>query len=237
MTKRTLSLRSLVLAVPLALFVGCDGGATVAPDGELTTTGVPISAAKAESGRLVRTVWPSSEDPGAPFYARLEHHALIAGGWAVIPFYREPDCVVENRPEFNLILFFDAPAAFACALTVSGFSLWHGAVGNGSPHTVVSEGNGAVPMWFVPEDQMIAAMADGEVTITELAALPGLLIGYATHFHELLHPSPLPPEMGGGGHPVPKLVLNARGQLEDGRSFNVHFTVVAERLRTGRINF
>jgi hypothetical protein len=237
MSKRTTALKTLPLAVALALLIGCDGSATLAPAGELAAGETPVSALSVEPQGLVRSVWPSSEDPGAPFYARLEHHALIAGGWAVIPFYREPDCVVENRPEFNLILFFDAPAAFACALTVSGFSLWHGAVGNGSPHTVVSEGNGAVPMWFVPEDQMIAAMADGEVTITELAALPGLLIGYATHFHELLHPSPLPPEMGGGGHPVTKVVLNARGQLEDGRSFNVHFTAVAERLRTGRINF
>jgi hypothetical protein len=35
---------------------------------------------------------------------------------------------------------------------------------------------------------------------------------------------PLPPELGGGGYPNPKLVQNAQGQLEDGRRFNLHIT-------------
>lgn len=235
MTRHTIPL----IALPMALLVGCDGGATLAPAGELAASRTTVSAAAANPNGLYRSVWPSPEDPGAPFYARITPVppiVFMAGGWAVIPFYRDPGCLTANRPTFNLIGLFDPPAAFACALTVSGFSLWHGAVGNGSPHTVVSTGNGAVPIWFVPEAQMTAALADGELTITELAALPGLLVGYATHFNELLQPHPVP-FLGGGGHPVPKLVLNARGELEDGRKFTVHITGVADQVQSISIRF
>jgi hypothetical protein len=81
-----------------------------------------------------------------------------------------------------------------------------------------------VPVWFVPVAAINQAIQDGELTIGKLAGLEGLLVFYAQQFHETLHPHPLPPELGGGGHPNPKLILNAQGQLEDGCRFNLHIT-------------
>jgi hypothetical protein len=77
---------------------------------------------------------------------------------------------------------------------------------------IVSSQGSAVPFWFVPADAVLEAMEDGVLTIAELAALPGRITGTATRFNEELHPHPLPPALGGGGHPNPKLVQSARGR-------------------------
>ena len=79
----------------------------------------------ADSG-LVRTDWPSAEDPGPPFYARIDdvaHFVFHDGEWAAILFYRDPSCIPAN---FNLLQFFDPPAAFGCAPITQGYSLWQG---------------------------------------------------------------------------------------------------------------
>jgi hypothetical protein len=75
------------------------------------------------------------------------------------------------------------------------------------------------------------------LTIGELADLEGLIVGTASRFHETLHPHPLPPELAGGGHEIPKLILTAHGQLEDGRSFSVLFTEVNDQTRAVQIAF
>jgi hypothetical protein len=228
---------ALLTVLQAALLMACDAPAPLETAPLLAPHG-PELARGAEPRGLVRSTWPSADDPGAPFYARIEPAPPFVhadGGWAVIPFYRDPDCLLAVRPDFNLLHFFDAPAAFACPMTVHGHSLWHGGVGMGAPHTVISHGTGAVPVWFVPESVIGQAMADGDLTIVELAALPGLRVGHASHFNEMLHPHSLPPALGGGGHPVPKLVLNARGTLEDGGAFSVHLTVVADETRSIQI--
>jgi hypothetical protein len=62
-----------------------------------------------------------------------------------------------------------------------------------------------VPVWFVPVAAINQAIQDGELTIGEMVGLEGLLVGQAQQFNEVLHPHPLLPEMGGGGHPNPFL--------------------------------
>jgi len=195
-----------------------------------------ISPALAQGG-LVRTTWPSAEDPGPPFYARIEPappHVYSDGEWAAIVFYRDPGCVPGG---FNLLSFFDAPAAFGCPLTVHGASLWQGAALSGAPKIVTSSGDGEVPVWFAPVGAIQQALQDNVLTIGELAGLAGLLVGHADHLNETLHPAPLPPELGGGGHPNPKLILNAHGTLEDGRRFKLHITTVNDEVRAIQIQF
>jgi hypothetical protein len=156
------------------------------------------------------------------------------GEWAAIVFYRDPSCVPVG---FNLLQFFDAPAAFGCALTAQGSSLWQGEAFRGAPKIATASDAGPVPVWFVPMESVGPALQDGILTIGELAALDGLLVGYADQFNETLHPHPLPPELGGGGHPNPKLILTANGQLEDGRQFNLHITQVKDEVQAIQIQF
>ena len=108
---------------------------------------------------------------------------------------------------------------------------------NGAPKIAQTSGNGAVPVWFVPMEEINQITQDGDLTIAELGEMDGLLIGYADQFNETLHPHPLPPQMGGGGHPNPKLVLDAKGQLEDGRQFNLHITQVQDEVQAIQIQF
>lgn len=199
---------------------------------------VSLLASPAAAGPgLVRTEWPSAEDPGVPFYARVEPlppHAIDDGAWTAIVFYRDPDCVPAD---FNLLDQFDAPRAFGCQLTVEGASLWHGQPLVGAPKIATSSGTGAVPIWFVPADAFRDATQDGGLTIADLAGLEDLMVGHASQFNETLHPHPLPPELGGGGHSNPKLIISAHGQLEDGRRFELALSEVKDEVRAIKIRF
>lgn len=186
---------------------------------------------------LVRTTWPSAEDPGIPFYARVEllpPYIFNDGEWAAIIFYRDPACVPAD---FNLITVFDVPAAFSCPHTVQGSSLWQGAPFNGAPKSIAISGMGAVPVWFVPwaavKDQ---ARVDGVLTIAGLQQIAGRLVGYADQYTEELQPHP-DPAFGGGGHSNPKMIANAQGQLEDGRGFRLHITWVHDEVQAIQIDF
>lgn len=195
--------------------------------------GTQVSAANDD---LVRTNWPSAEDPGPPFYARTDHvppFVFNDGEWAAIVFYRDPGCVPAS---FNLIQFFDPPAAFGCGLVTNGYSLWQVAM-TGAPKIAKTDGNGAVPVWFVPMEAVSQVMQDGDLTISELEEIDGLVVGYADQYNETLHPHSLPPEFGGGGHPTPKLILDAKGQLEDGRQFSLHITQVNDVVNAIQIQF
>lgn len=186
---------------------------------------------------LVRTQWPSGEDPGMPFYARVEllpPFIFNDGDWAAIVFYRDPGCV---PPDFNLISVFDLPQAFGCPHTVHGFSLWHGAMFNGAPKKINISGNGAVPVWFVPWDSVKdEARADGNLTVAQLEQIGGALVGYADQYTEELQPHS-DPTIGGGGHPNPKMIMHAHGHLEDGRRFMLHISWVRDVVRAINIDF
>ncbi len=224
--------RSIALLILIALVPACDPGSPAAPVDEPVSV---IAESPAAQSQRVQSTWPTAADPGMPFYTRIEPEAPYVytdSGWAVIPFYRDPDCVPEG---FNLLQFFDAPAAFGCPHRVSGHSVWHESVGAGAPRVVVVRGMGAVPVWFAPQSAILEALEDGELTIGEIEGLTGLVKGVATRFTEMLHPHPLPVEMGGGGHPVPKVILDARGTLDDGRSFSVQVTRTGDRPPSVRI--
>jgi hypothetical protein len=215
--KRKLLIIGVVLALGLAAAIA----------------GTQVSAA---NNGLVRTDWPSAEDPGPPFYARTDHvppFVFNDGEWAAIVFYRDPGCVPAN---FNLIQFFDPPAAFGCAPVTQGYSLWQEAM-TGAPKIAKTNGSGAVPVWFAPVEAVNLLTQDGDLTISELEGIDGLLVGYADQFDETLQPHSLPPELGGGGHPNPKVIVDAKGELEDGRRFNLHFTQVQDEVKAIQIQF
>lgn len=153
-----------------------------------------------------------------PFYARFgENETFSDGEWTVIVFYRSPDCIPA---EFNLNQFFhfpgnDGPGAFACAPpTTTSIEYWaNGPQTDPAPLIAEMTGRGAVPVWFIAQAEVEAAMADGVVTIGELAALPSLLKGEAATYTELLHP--------GQSNPQSLIQFKAEGTLDDGRSFMV----------------
>jgi hypothetical protein len=215
----------LTLFLPiLVLLLACER----APTAPLSASRLDVTPQAQLSG-LVRTTWPSADDPGPPFYARIEPfapHVFVADGWAVIVFYREPECIPGA---FNLLVFFAGPAAFACPLTIEGSSLWHGAPFSGTPKIAQAAGTGAVPIWFIPASEVIAAMQDNVLTVPELSALPGVLMGEATVFNETLHPQ--------DGHRNPMLVINARGDLEDGRTFQYHLALIGIEVKSTHLRF
>ena len=154
-----------------------------------------------------------------PFYARFgENETFSNGEWVAIVFYRSPDCIPA---EFNLNQFFDfpgesGPGAFGCAPpTTTSVEIWaNGPETDPAPLVAEMTGRGAVPVWFFTQAEAEAAMADGVVTVDELAALPSRLIGTAATYTELLHPSQ--------SNAQPMIQFMAAGALEDGRSFLVN---------------
>jgi len=162
-------------------------------------------------------------DDLVPAYARIAAGPVTGGveevfhteDWAVIPFYRPPECVPAG---FNLLDFFDIPGAFFCGpQTVRTATIWRNGPGiDDAPIMAKSRGLGEMPIWFVSWPELEAAIGDGELTIGELGSLPSLLIGTAGFYTETLHPSQ--------AARVPLTVFVARGTLEDGRSFQAQAT-------------
>ena len=146
------------------------------------------------------------ESPGVPAYARIGPDAIHTDEWVAVPFYRLPACVPAD---FNLLRFMDVPRAFGCPLTVEGWEVWERGPGQEpAPKHVVTSATG-VPIWFASWPELQAAMSDGVLTIGELSGLESLVIGTADVYREVLRPGEL-------------IVVNARGRLTDGRSFQLH---------------
>ncbi len=169
------------------------------------------------------------EDPGGPFYARIEwglvHHT---DEWAAIAFYRDPECVPAG---FNLLRFFDPNVArvFACPLTVHGFLIYKIPAPGMPPIQAKLQGNGAVPVWFVRWDELEGEISDDKITMTELQGMDSLMKGTASFFEETLHPT--------GGAQQGMLELTAFGFLEDGRSFDYQVAEVKGTLAHVKIEF
>ncbi len=153
-----------------------------------------------------------------PFYARFGENETFANGeWAVVIFYRSPDCIPAD---FNLNQFFhfpdeNGPGAFGCAPpTATSVELWANSPET-DPAPLVAEmtGRGAVPVWFFAQADIETALADGVVTIGELAAIPSRRVGTAVTYTELLHP--------GQSNAQPLIQFAAEGTLEDGDCFTV----------------
>jgi len=168
-----------------------------------------------------------------PAYSHFEAHLLHTDGeWVAIPFFRPPDCI---RPDFNFLDFFDF-AAFACSPPVpilTGFGIWSDdAIPLLEPplHSSLQLTPGqTAPVWFVRLTELQAAIADGVMTIGELAALPSLLVGAADFFTEAIHP------LDGGQQPMLSIV--ASGYLEDGRTFTYSAAEAAGLIRDVLIRF
>jgi hypothetical protein len=161
---------------------------------------VGLSAAGQGQG-VVRTVGGD-----VPFYARTDF-VYQDGEWAVVVFYRPPECVPLT---FNLLAFYDIPGAFFCGPpTTTGWDIWENGPGV-DPAPVKSQlrGLGAVPVWLVDWAEMEAATADGVLTMSELQGMTSLLRGSASFYNESL--------LIGR-----KITFVANGALEDGRMFHV----------------
>lgn len=166
------------------------------------------------------------DDGDVPFYARIERGEILhTEEWAFVVFYRPPECV---RADFNLLNFFDIPAAFACQPpTTDGFVII--ADSADTPLQSKLHGLGAVPVWFVRWPELSAAIADDVLTITELGGLPSLMTGSASFYTETLHPY--------GGAQVSKLTLVGAGTLEDGRSFRIQANMQERTVTVVHIEF
>lgn len=171
-------------------------------------TALPLVAPTSSAHAAVRVEFPAAA-PGVPAYARIGGEPIHTDEWAAIPFYRDPSCVPEN---FNLLRFLDAPRAFRCPLVVEGFEVWENGPGlDPAPVHAVTREADAVPVWFVSWPELQGAIADGVLTIGELSSLPSLVVGSAEQYGEVLHPGRL-------------IHINARGALDDGRTFRLQFT-------------
>ena len=155
------------------------------------------------------------EDQQPPYYATIDRGFMPhTEEWAVVIFYRTPECVPAD---FNLLDFFDPPPRpFLCALQIEGHSNWR-SLDDPAPGDSHLQGTGAVPLWFVSWPELQAAVADDDLTITELAALPSLLIASASFYHDSVRNS-IRGQRGGNEAVV------AAGSLTDGRTFQVEFT-------------
>lgn len=161
------------------------------------------------------------EDLQPPIYANFDRGFMPhTEEWAVVIFYRTPDCVPAD---FNLLDFFDPPPRpFSCDLQIEGHSNWR-SLDDPYPADIHLQGTGAVPLWFVRWPDLQAAVADDELAVVELAALPSLLIGSASFYHESIR-NDIRGQRGGNEAVV------AAGTLTDGRSFQVEIT---EKFREG----
>lgn len=167
-----------------------------------------------------------------PFYARIERIGAITDGeWVAIAFYRPPECI---RSDFNLLDFFDIPAAYGCNAAepyLDGFGIFKNGPLEGPIQSRLQTVPGRImPVWFVTWSELEAAIADDALYIGELAALPSLLRGGATFYSETLHP--LNAAQAGN------INIVASGSLEDGREFVYEATATARAgLRHVRIVF
>ncbi len=161
-----------------------------------------------------------------PFYARIGQGEIYHDGeWAAVAFYRPPECI---RADFNLLDFMDMPAAFDCNAPepyLIGFGIFKGEVPIQSKLQLVP--GQTMPVWFVRWPELQAAIADDELTIGELAALPSLLKGQATFYTETLHPA--------GAAQQTMISIVASGFLADGRKFIFQATGTKEENRLNHV--
>ena len=185
----------------------------------LFVTLVTLSLATVAQAQVHQLI-PEDVDP--PVYAALARgFTPHTDEWAAVIFYRTPECVPAD---FNLLDFLDfSPQPSLCALQIEGHVNWR-SLDDPYPADSLYLGTGAVPVWFVSWPDLQAALADDELTVVELAALPSLLIGSASVFIESIR-NDIRGQRGGNEAVV------AAGSLTDGRTFQVEFT---EKFRAGQ---
>jgi len=182
---------------------------------------VTVGSAQAGERRIPLT----SSD--MPFSARIERGLIHTDGeWAAIAFYRPPVCVPAD---FDLLAFFDL-AAFECCPPqpyLEGFAIL-GPVGPIQSKVQLARDQ-TMPVWFVSWLELEAAMADDDLTMSELQDLPSLLEGEATFYTETLHPYEMAQQT--------MTSIVASGWLADGGTFSYQATETHNTLRHVKIEF
>ncbi len=203
----------------------------------VATFALSVSCTLQSASAAVRVTVPD-EAPGIPEYARFGHDPaagwliLHDEKWSAIPFYRGPGCVPSD---FNLIEGVDLTPdpdyglrVFGCPLTVAGFEVW--SVYDPATTTPLStvlmgpvQPYPFVAVYLVNNDELLAAMADGLLTIGELEALPSRKIGHATFFQEINGTGHLTED---GQYTSLHYELTASGTLAEdaSKTFSVHVT-------------
>jgi hypothetical protein len=207
-------------------------GRSAAYAGILGLAALGLASQAAFAGSPKRSEFPTAENIGPPFYARVEFDGVVHtdvvpndGEWAAVVFYRGPDCIPET---FNLRQFFDLPAFdpvtgfypgfLVCAeqLNIRGFEVWRTApLEDPAPMQVRIFANPEVPVWFVKWGELEPVARGGSLTMRDLKdenLLPSLRKGWASSYSETLHPT--------DGAVSPALMIVASGVLEDGTSFS-----------------
>ena len=187
----------------------------------VTTLGLFASSANS-ADRVVIDEWDTNFG-FSPMYARIMDN--LESEYVPVLFYRNPECV---NPDFNLLLYYDVPAAFMCLpLTVEGFAIFEDRETNPFDPPVQSKliGN-SVPFVFIERATYDLIAADG-LTIDDLRDYG--IWGTATSYKEVLQPTP------------PGLLnIVAEGTRDDGVTFRFRVTsqifeedgipVIAERV-------
>lgn len=152
------------------------------------------------------------DNPGPPFYANFNASFIpTADGRVGILFVRDPSCI---PPNFDLLSWFDPPAAFGCDLTIEGKLWYDDPATDPFPYTVQHWGS-EVPVYFVDRAELDEGLSGG-LTIGELQGMESLLIGTAERYRQVIHNSNHGASFGHEG-------LTASGTLEDGRAFKFRY--------------
>ena len=200
-----------ILLVTFAVSACGDGFRPTEPAPGPTPGALAEGAALATGGPIIRH--HPGESLGPAYYALFDRTFMPNdGGWVGIVFIRSPVCV---RADFNLLDWFDRPAALSCQLMAEGDEWWH-SLSEPPPFQLRERGLGAVPVYFVRLPELEAAIADDVLTLTELRSLPSLLIGNASYLLQVVHNSDQ-----GATHGHETLV--SLGTLGDGRTFEFRY--------------
>jgi len=180
-------------AVPL-LLVACDAGPSEPTDLQLHS---PLAGVRAPTEAL-------------PYWERGP--LCCVDDYAVIYFYvTDPSVVPED---FNLLGFQFDFRALGAEFAVTGSNILANP-GDFVPRKVSLHGIAPVPFWFIPTAILDEVADDGFVSVSELDR-EEVVVGFASHFVEELHPS-------GGTAKQPRLTATARGTLVGGGTFQFTF--------------
>ncbi len=141
---------------------------------------------------------------------------------AVWVFYRAPENVPLN---FNLLEGFDwsdrdangIPDPWDYPLLVRGFEIFQEPSLSPPPYKVLLREIDEVPIWFTTREEVTEVLNEtGTITFKQLSQMTSLAKGSATYHHEESHYAL------GDKAQINTEDYQARGLLEDGRSFSVH---------------
>lgn len=226
-------MRKFIALAAILLITGACAESATAPEGAGEAAPPTPTVGGTDATSLVVFQVPE-ESPGPPFWTILANGGFVPtdGDWAAVPFLRDytaPGCIPAGQ-DLTVIV---GPLAFECPLTVEGHEHWqNGPMTDPAPRQTKFRGLGAVPIVFVELAELEAALAGG-LTLAELLGLPSAVVGHADRYVEtdiIGVSGPLGPGRG-------MYKIQARGELEDGRTFRLKVNEVLGELRRVHISF